>query len=98
MKYASNKTKLRFIKENKISEKIYISKLNQKLVKIIMSLRLNMMEIKENDHARYGDPICPLCHLETDTGEHLFKCEKLKEWSLDGQTHEDLRKNDHIVM
>ena len=33
-----------------------------------------------------------------DTTEHLFKCEKLKEWNLDGQTHEDLRENDQIVM
>lgn len=63
-----------------------------------MSLRLNMLETMENYRGRYGDLTCSLCHLETDTIEHLFKCEKLKEWNLDGQTHEDLRKNDHIVM
>ena len=57
-----------------------------------------MLEIKENYRGRLGDPTCPLCHLETDTTEHLFKFEKLKEWNLDGQTHEDLRENDQIVM
>lgn len=63
-----------------------------------MSLRLNMLETMENYRGRYGDLTCRLCHLETDTIEYLFKCEKLKEWNLEGQTHEDLRKNDHIVM
>ena len=53
-----------------------------------------MLEIKENYRGRLGDPTCPL----TDTTEHLFKFEKLKEWNLDGQTHEDLRENDQIVM
>lgn len=63
-----------------------------------MSLRLNMLEIKENYRCRYDDPTCPLCQLEIDATEHIFECEKLKEWTLDRKTHEDLRKNDHMVM
>ena len=63
-----------------------------------MLLRLNMLEIKEKHRGRYDHPTCPLCQLKADATEHLFKCEKLTEWNFDGQTHEDLRKNDHVIM
>ena len=59
MKYASNATKLQSIKESKILEKNYISRLNPKLVSIIMSLGLNMLEITKNYRGRYGKPTCP---------------------------------------
>ena len=38
-----------------------------------MSLRLNLLEIQEYCCGRYGDPTCPLCQLEADTTEILFK-------------------------
>ena len=98
MKYASNTTKLQSIKESEILEKNYISKLNPKLVSIIMSLGLNMLEITKNYRGRYGKPTCPRYHLETDTAEHILNSGKLKKWILGGQTHKDLRKNDHVVM
>ena len=42
---------------------------------IYLNLRNLKKEIKENYRGRLGDPTCPL----TDTTEHLFKFEKLKE-------------------
>lgn len=47
MRYVSNNTELLFSKENKISKKNYISRLNQKLLKTIMALSLNKLENKE---------------------------------------------------
>ena len=46
MRYVSNNTELLFSKENKISKKNYISRLNQKLLKTIMALSLNKLENK----------------------------------------------------
>lgn len=47
MRYVSNNTELLFSKENKISKKNYISRLNPKLLKTIMPLSLNKLENKE---------------------------------------------------
>ena len=57
-----------------------------------MPLRLNKLENKEKKgkYGQYGDPTFPLCTLETDTTEHIIKCEKHNKLNLDGQSHKDL--------
>ena len=68
-----DKTKLRFVKEFKA--KSYINDLTLNDFKIMMNLRLNMVEVKANFKGNFkNNLLCPLCEVEIDTTEHLFKC------------------------
>ena len=73
VKQVSKKTKLRFIKE--YSQKQYITELDFKRCKMMMEIRLNMIEIKCNYEGIFKDNLkCEMCKLGNDTTEHLLKC------------------------
>ena len=70
---SQQKTKLRFIKE--YSQKQHISELGVKRCKMMMKIRLNMIETKCNYKGIFKDNLkCEICKLENDTTEHLLKC------------------------
>ena len=94
-KEVQSKTKMRFIKKNKLNAEEYITKLGVKEVSTIMRLKLNMVETKANFPK--DDRICIMCKEREETSEHLFSCpvyQKLTNhnltWSDQGKHWEDL--------
>ena len=74
---AKEKTKLRFC--NNTQKKKYIEGLGYLEAKMIMKLRLNMLELKHNyKNQNRRDEKCNLCQYEDDTTEHLFVCKAIK--------------------
>ncbi len=66
-------TKLRFVKN--FGKKEYISDLHLKDCKVLMNLRLNMSEVKENYKGKsFDDNLCPCCFKGNDNTEHLLIC------------------------
>ena len=45
--------------------------------KLMFQLRSRMVDVKTNYSNRYDDTLCPVCKVENDTQEHVFKCTKL---------------------
>jgi len=76
-----NKTKMRYIKEFKKQD--YLKQYNGKTCQIIMQIRLNMVETRENYKSKYqqSNTLCQACKLTEETTEHIFKCQKLRELS-----------------
>ena len=75
---AVGKTKLRFC--NDFKQKMYTmnGQFNQKTVRNILKLRLNMFELKCNFKGISKNDTCDLCKKEKDTTEHLFCCKKIQ--------------------
>ena len=72
----NEKTKLRFIKEFGLNP--YLEELELYESKIIMKIRLNMIETKCNYKGNYkNNLLCELCKKENDTTEHIFSCEAI---------------------
>lgn len=72
-----NMTKLRFINEYKLKNYIKVNSIED--VKIIMSIRLNMVEVKDNYKSKYVNNMkCELCNEGIDNTEHIFKCTRIK--------------------
>ena len=67
-------TKQRFIKEFKKKE--YITNMEFKYSKLMLKIRLNMIEVKCNYKNKFkSNLICEMCKKEEDTTEHLLRCE-----------------------
>ena len=67
-------TKQRFIKEFKKKE--YITNMEFKYSKLMLKIRLNMIEVKCNYKNKFKtNLICEMCKKEEDTTEHLLRCE-----------------------
>ena len=45
----------------------------------MFQVRTRMLDLKKNYGGRYEDKMCPLCHSEEYTQEHLLVCEILDE-------------------
>ena len=69
-------TKLRFV--DKFEKKDYICRCNMAVVKRIMTMRLNMVEVKRNFRAKYNNMMCPACGDEEETTEHVILCHEYK--------------------
>ena len=81
-------TKLRFLKGKKFEKEKYINETDEKTCQVIMSIRLNMINVKKNYKNQYTDAICVGCFEEDETTEHLFECKKYQE--LTGQKLENM--------
>ena len=74
---AKTRTKLRFCSDFK--KKQYLSILGFNETRTILKLKLNMIELKCNYKGQKREETCNLCKMHSDTTEHLFQCEKIKE-------------------
>ena len=72
---AKEKTKMRFCKNTK--KKAYIESLGYTEARLVMKVRLNMIEVRNNYKNQYEDRTCTLCKTETDTTEHIFECKNI---------------------
>ena len=91
---AKEKTKLRFC--NNTQKKKYIEELGYLEAKIIMKLRLNMLELKHNyKNQNRRDEKCNLCQYEDDTTEHLFVCKAIKKTAKNIPGIDIIMKDDH---
>ena len=73
-----NKTKLRFMKNDKYERKEYLNLCSIKDVTKIMRFRLNMTKTKANYKGKYDDLTCDGCKEEQETTEHIISCEEYK--------------------
>ena len=90
---AKEKSKLRFF--NNAQKKNYINQLGYHETKIILKLKLNMIELKCNYKSKDNTNMkCNLCKIENDTTEHLFTCNIIKEKIKAIPTIDTLTKND----
>ena len=76
-KHQEEMTKLRFTR--KFERQEYVKTCSMAKVKKIMSLRLNMTELKANFRGKYDDNLCPACGVEEETTEHVICCPKYQE-------------------
>ena len=74
---ACEKTKMRFLQNERFEEKEYMKQCSFKEYQQIMRLRLNMVKAKANFGGQDGEAKCPAECNEEDTTEHLLTCEKL---------------------
>ena len=92
-KWSSNSTKCKLMENDKIEMKKYIKEMQPEEAKIIMEIRLGMVDVKTNYKKKYDDTTCRQCGKEEETAEHFLKCltppnqkHKLKDfneiWSL----------------
>ena len=72
---AKEKTKLRFCRNT--NKKSYIEDLGFTEARLVMKVRLNMIEVRNNYKNQYEDRTCTLCKTEIDTTEHIFSCKKI---------------------
>ena len=70
------KTKLRF--NRGFGRQEYINKYNMAKVREIMTIRLNMTELKTNFKGKYTDTLCPACGSNEETTEHVVECQEYK--------------------
>ncbi len=83
-----NKTKLRLLKNNCFGKKEYI---NHKHAANLLSLKLNMTDLKANYKGKHENALCRRCGAQEETIEHSFQCQNFKERSLNTN---DLLKSD----
>ena len=72
-------SKIMYVNRNKFEFQSYLnpSILNIDEAKLMFQLRSRMVE--NNYSNRYDDTLCPVCNVENDTQEHVFKCTKLQQ-------------------
>ena len=57
-----------------IEQKSYIKVLTPEKAKLILEIRLGILDVKENYHGKFQDNTCRKCKKEIETAEHFFKC------------------------
>ena len=76
-KEAKTKTKLRFT--TTFGRQDYTKECRMEEVKMIMKIRLNMVELKANFRGKYKDNLCPACKQTEEATEHVIQCPEYKE-------------------
>ena len=62
------------MKDEDIKMKEYIKVLNPQEAKLILTIRLGMLQVKENFHNMYDDNLCRICKTEIEDSKHFIKC------------------------
>ena len=75
----TEKLKIMYVNHKKFEFQSYLnhSVLDIHEAKLMFQLRSRMVDVKTNYSNRYDDTLCPVCKVENDTQEHVFKCTKL---------------------
>lgn len=69
-----NKTKSRFVQNDKWEKKKYIDELDGWIAIDVLKIRLNMWPLKMNYKKSNEESLCPKCNLHDDTTEHIVTC------------------------
>ena len=78
-KQYESKTKLRFLKGKQFQQEQYFKVANAAQCKLIMEIRLNMLDLKMNFKGMYDDTVCTGCFAEEESTEHFLQCKKYME-------------------
>ena len=70
--FIKNSKKCKHLKN--IELKNYIQVLTPEKAKLILEVRLGILDVKENYHGKYQDTICRNCSNEIETAKHFFEC------------------------
>ena len=73
---SEQRTKLRLIKKSSFGFKDYLK--DNKLAPKLLSMKLNMIELRANYKGKYPNTKCRRCGIEDETIEHLWTCVKFK--------------------
>ena len=57
-----------------VKAKNYIKQLTPQRAKIVLEIRLGILDVKDNYHGRYTDTICRNCLKEKETAAHFIQC------------------------
>ena len=70
-----NKTKSRFVQNDRWEKKKYIEQLDGWIAIDVLKIRLNMWPLKMNyKKSNEEEYLCPKCNLQNDTTEHIVSC------------------------
>ena len=72
--WGAKSSKCKHMKNNEIKMKAYIQQLSPRYAKIIMEVRLGIVDTKVNYKNKYENLICRNCLKEQETTEHFFRC------------------------
>ena len=72
--WGAKSSKCKHMKNNEIKMKTYIQQLSPRYAKIIMEVRLGIVDVKVNYKNKYENLICRNCLKEQETTEHFFRC------------------------
>ena len=73
-KEMENKTKSRFVQNDRWGKKNYIEHLDGWIAVDVIKIRLNMWPLKMNYKKPNEESLCPKCNLHNDTTEHIVNC------------------------
>ena len=73
-KWANNSSKCRHMKNTPIKLQNYIENLFPRNAKIILEIRLGLLDTKVNYKNKHQDLICRKCNKENETNEHFLNC------------------------
>ena len=77
--WSQNSIKCNLMMWDRIKMKQYVTELEYEAAKIIMEVRLGMIDVKVNYKNKYQDTICRNCGIETETAEHYINCRTEKQ-------------------
>ena len=72
--WAEKSKKCNHMKDEDIKMKEYIKVLNPQEAKLILDIRLGMLQVKENFHNMHEDNICRICKVEIEDSKHFINC------------------------
>ena len=74
MEWGGNSKKCKHMKNTKVNIQEYIAQLKPELAMAILQIRVGVLDVKENYHAKHEDKKCRNCDNEDETAEHFIKC------------------------
>ena len=73
--WAEKSKKCNLMQRDKIEMKKYIKEFKYETAKIIMEVRLGMVDVKSNYRNKHEDSLCRECGREEETVEHFIQCQ-----------------------
>ena len=72
--WCSNSSKCQHMKNDNFGMKKYFQHLCPRYAKIVMEVRLGIVDVKANYKNKHQDLICRNCHIQEETTEHFIRC------------------------
>ena len=79
----------------KFGQKPYLTSFNKAITKVILNLRLNMLEIRDNFKNSGTENVCPMCLDEKDSTEHLLVCALYGDVVMEGSVENMMGNEDN---
>ena len=72
--WSSKSSKCQHMKNDNFGMKKYFQNLSPRYAKIVMEVRLGIVDVKANYKNKHQDLICRNCHIQEETTEHFIRC------------------------